>query len=641
MTDAPSSGPDAATLRVGGRLGRYLLLFLALVLATTVRVWHLDGPALWADEGNNAYFSQSSLSQLVEMSRLSHDTDPPAHRLVLSAWLRVLGRSAFNARLLSVAMGVATVLLLCSWGSWLSGAPVGFTAAALWALAPMAIYYTREAKGYPQVALFGCLAVYLWARFLYRREGRRSLLWLLYVACSVLSLGAHYYAILLHVAQGVWLLGQLAVAEDRASVWRELRAWLLAQLFIGAAILPGVLMTYSSATEGALGLRVGRPAWNAFEYAQEAGRVLAAGKLGYGWPAMVALAVVAVAALWAIWRDRRPQVTLLVCLVAVPLLGAFALQTVVPFFSPRFLLYVLPPLFLLVAIGIVHLRGIGGALVLALAMAWSLVMPMAFDLSEEDQADLRPIADHLARLWQPDDGILTTYIWQQGILSLYAPDVEGPYYLDWYDRGTVEAEMEALFARHPRLWLLTYRVPIANPVNLAGWWLEEHATRALRVRYDTHRLGLYVKDCSDEWSAHQTIRFDKGIRADFAPLDARVAPGQLLGLRVRWTVTDPPKLQYSAFVHLVDAQGNIQTQHDGAPRNGFKPFREFAPGEQVTDCRVLLIPTEAPPGEYQVRIGLYVPKTGDRLGVLDGPKVGEGQAVIGKVVVGEPALRER
>ena len=77
------------------------LLMIILFVATGLRVWRLDEYGLWWDEGNNAYFAYQNMTGLLEASRLTHDTNLPAHRLTLAIWLRILGNSVFNARLLS------------------------------------------------------------------------------------------------------------------------------------------------------------------------------------------------------------------------------------------------------------------------------------------------------------------------------------------------------------------------------------------------------------------------------------------------------------------------------------------------------------------------------------------------------------
>ena len=69
------------------------------------------------------------------------------------------------------------------------------------------------------------------------------------------------------------------------------------------------------------------------------------------------------------------------------------------------------------------------------------------------------------------------------------------------------------------------------------------------------------------------------------------------------TVTDIP---YSAFVHVTPRgqPGPLAGQHDSWPAMGGKPTYTWVPGEVITDPHDL---PDLPPGEYDIRIGMYGP----------------------------------
>jgi hypothetical protein len=72
------------------------------------------------------------------------------------------------------------------------------------------------------------------------------------------------------------------------------------------------------------------------------------------------------------------------------------------------------------------------------------------------------------------------------------------------------------------------------------------------------------------------------------------------------------------FVHLLDPAGDLVAQHDGEPANGTRPAWSWQPGDVVQDDRALLIPADAPPGEYVLRMGMYNRDTAERRLTLDG-----------------------
>jgi hypothetical protein len=78
----------------------------------------------------------------------------------------------------------------------------------------------------------------------------------------------------------------------------------------------------------------------------------------------------------------------------------------------------------------------------------------------------------------------------------------------------------------------------------------------------------------------------------------------------------------AVFVHLVDGGGALRAQSDSVPVSGGLPTLRWAPWRTVRDTRNLV----APPGVYQVRVGMYVMSTGAHLPVLDDELAKAGQA---------------
>ncbi len=75
---------------------------------------------------------------------------------------------------------------------------------------------------------------------------------------------------------------------------------------------------------------------------------------------------------------------------------------------------------------------------------------------------------------------------------------------------------------------------------------------------------------------------------------------------------------YFVFLHIVDSEGNIHLQHDRSPgKRGKQPTTSWLPNEIILDPVDLQIPANLPPGDYTIRLGLYLPPTGPRLLVLD------------------------
>jgi len=78
-----------------------------------------------------------------------------------------------------------------------------------------------------------------------------------------------------------------------------------------------------------------------------------------------------------------------------------------------------------------------------------------------------------------------------------------------------------------------------------------------------------------------------------------------------WAATAAPPADYTIFVHLLDAAGNVVAQADGPPNDGLSPTGIWRPGDVVRDVHHFPPGTVVPDGG-RVRVGAYRPDTGER-----------------------------
>jgi len=121
------------------------LLLLIILLAVALRVYHLDTQSIWYDEGLSIQIAAQDPAQAIALSAATDH--PPLHTLLLGAWMRVAGESDFVVRYLSVFCGVLVVALTYALGKRYDER-AGLIAAGLMAIAPWAVYYSQETRGY-------------------------------------------------------------------------------------------------------------------------------------------------------------------------------------------------------------------------------------------------------------------------------------------------------------------------------------------------------------------------------------------------------------------------------------------------------------------------------------------------------------
>lgn len=109
-----------------------------------------------------------------------------------------------------------------------------------------------------------------------------------------------------------------------------------------------------------------------------------------------------------------------------------------------------------------------------------------------------------------------------------------------------------------------------------------------------------------------------GVHVAAMPRALQACAGKSLLLTLTWRGAPLP-LDYTVFVHVRDAAGQIVAQHDGMPRAGAYPTSVWSAGEIVPDVHPLVVSPNVAPGEYAVVVGLYDGASGARLPVQPSP----------------------
>jgi hypothetical protein len=119
-------------------------------------------------------------------------------------------------------------------------------------------------------------------------------------------------------------------------------------------------------------------------------------------------------------------------------------------------------------------------------------------------------------------------------------------------------------------------------------------------------------------------RFEDHI--ELAGWNARTDPDDpsLLFVDLGWRALARSNTDYTAFVHLLDQDGGIASQHDQPPGGPENPTALWVPGEVVRTTFSLRLPPGIEGRSHTLRVGLYEPVSGRRLAVM---QPGEGAAL--------------
>ncbi len=176
----------------------------------------------------------------------------------------------------------------------------------------------------------------------------------------------------------------------------------------------------------------------------------------------------------------------------------------------------------------------------------------------------------------------STY-WRAGDLVQHTLDLQIPAWtpapaLYWLRFGLVDEQQRRL------------SLPDAGDVITLGPW---------RVRSD-------VKPAA---SAYKT-NFRLGEVIALVGYDVTIAETAVVTLT--WRATGTPDMDYTVFVHLVDADGTMIAQDDGFPADGAYPTSWWLPGDVIRDRHAFSL-DEIPQTSLYFRVGLYERESGNRL----------------------------
>jgi hypothetical protein len=100
--------------------------------------------------------------------------------------------------------------------------------------------------------------------------------------------------------------------------------------------------------------------------------------------------------------------------------------------------------------------------------------------------------------------------------------------------------------------------------------------------------------------------------------ETAVQLGKALPLTLYWRALTTPDTSYTFFVQVIDEQGGKAGQVDNLPCDGGCPTTSWRPGDLIGEWYEISIRADAPPGRYQIIVGMYNLGTGENLTSQDG-----------------------
>jgi 4-amino-4-deoxy-L-arabinose transferase-like glycosyltransferase len=148
--------------------------------------------------------------------------------------------------------------------------------------------------------------------------------------------------------------------------------------------------------------------------------------------------------------------------------------------------------------------------------------------------------------------------------------------------------------------------------------------RALETIYDWKALPyavIFHAEGTPQLSPQKNVNARLGNAIELIGYDFR-REGNTISLTMYWRALAEMREDYTVFTHLIGAinpatQSPVWAQDDARPGHGSFPTTHWRVGEIVIDEYRLIVPDNAPAGNYQIEMGMYNLETGGRLRVVN------------------------
>ncbi len=598
-------------------------------------------------------------------------------------FIGALGFSETTARLPSVLLGTLTIPLLYAVGRRLFSRPVGLVAAALLAFAPQAVVWGGRARMYALLQPLVLLAVY----FAYRgvSEDKLRYRWLS-LAGWLLAVLAQFIALLTFPPL---VIGLLATHPDfrslrrlRKSGWRT--ALLEALALAGVAFVAFVVR------------RVGQPKGMAAyaptigggprQWLEPVTSLLAEG-LRWSWdpdainkmlrptfwtPQTLPLTVLAVLGLILLlrharrgtWRARDTALAY----VGILLVGTvLELTFLVSRRHARYLFMLLPLFFLAAGEGLATLGTLAQAAIerwravprwatpaaagLAVVVLTTITWPATTTALATQEWGYNRAFGYVRDHWQPGDAIMTMNTAASGLYlgrgdyfairlnssRQFTVDSEKGPVDRWLGAPLVHSveQLDRAMLSHPRVWFVVDKIRLTRYYEPD--FLQELFALTDRVYEADGALVFLSKPerrvLSTTPQHPRRVNLGHRVLLTGYSLDREtVAPGETIHFILFWQAVRPMEHDYTVFIHLRDAAGRTVAQQDYQPFDGAFPTSVWRAGQTMREERALVVPADAPPGRYELRVGMYRLETMERLPVVDDAS-GENAIVLGEITI--------
>jgi uncharacterized membrane protein len=523
--------------RIPLRLALSIVLF---IVAIGFNLYRLGSPSIWFDEAFSVELARQPLPLLWHII-FGAEPNMELYYLFLHFWLSFaaslgLHATEFVVRFPSTIFAALSTVMVFLLGQRFIGTVAGFVAAGLYLLNDLQLVYAQQTRAYSLQLLLICVAWYaLLAALACTSHPRRW--WACYIVATTLAIYTHLFSGLILFSQLCALVLFLLIPEERRKVTGQLRNLIGSLFSIGLLSIPMLWVSRHGS----------KTAWLSIPHLSDVYHLfltISANSKIYLFLLAILCIVGSVMTVmyahpvgrkyltsYALVEDKSvlqgflPVVLALLCWLVVPVVVSYVIsQTPTRLFSSRYLVTIVPPLCLLVGLGVATLRWRAiqaGITVILLLLALHYV-PLYYQNAQVE--DWSSAAHWLQQRYQTNDGLVCYdndveqgcqisveyYLQAYPTAAHFTADAPGAF--SWANFGPVNpqagsgaaVDLTALAqygARHPRIFFIVGRLPdaaAAAKVKIAQQWLDGHYRLVSQIVTRTVTVRLYATGAANQ-----------------------------------------------------------------------------------------------------------------------------------------------
>lgn len=312
-----------------------LLFFLNMILKSL----YLGTEPISHDEPFTIYHAQFAIGDLIMY--LKHYNNPPLFEIILHFWIKVFGISEVAVRFLPMLFSALSVIPVYLIGRDFFNTRVAIVSALLFSFSTMQIWYAHDCRVYSLFLLLAAVSVYLFFRLLCAGKASPLLITSL-ILTNTLMVYAHYFGFF------VWLIeGLILVVYYRAN--RKLLFGFGAVLFFSMLLyIPHIVTLYERFSDSAThGTWLKAPAGIESLY----NMIWSFSNAPLSAVLCLVLFAMSLLKFFAFTKRKisNPFVAYLIIWFMVPFFFMFFLSYKIPMFLDRYLIFITPAFYLLLA----------------------------------------------------------------------------------------------------------------------------------------------------------------------------------------------------------------------------------------------------------------------------------------------------